>query len=144
MSPVQLLAVAAALILLVSVLELVRRHRLTEEYSLIWICCAVVVVVFAVQRDWLDAAARKLGIFYPPALLLLGLGAFVLLIALAFSVALSRQRRQIEQLAEEIAILDARLRSRDRPSLPGAVAAGEVVANTAQEGVKSGNQANVT
>jgi len=139
MSPVQVVAILAALALLVTVLELVRRHRLTEEYSLIWICCAVVVVVFAIQREWLDAAARRLGIFYPPALLLLGLGAFVLLIALAFSVALSRQRRQIEQLAEEIALLEARVRALDRVRSGGSVAIDEVVPGAAGERQQPGN-----
>jgi len=133
MSPVQLLAIAAALALLGAVIELVRRHKLSEEYSLIWICCAVVVVIFAIQRSWLDAVAATLGIFYPPALLLLGLGGFVLLIALAFSVALSRQRRQIEQLVEEIAILEARVRALDRAASAGSVPAGEVITRAAHE-----------
>jgi hypothetical protein len=133
MTPVQLLAILAAVVLLATVLELVRRHRLTEEYSLIWICCAVVVLVFAVQRRWLDAVAIRLGIYYPPALLLLGLGAFVLLIALGFSVALSRQRRQIEHLAEEIALLDAQLRAADGASPRGTVPSGEMIPGAAHE-----------
>lgn len=144
MSPVQLLAIGAAAALLVTVLELVRRHRLTEEYSLIWICCAIVVLAFAVQRQWLDAAARTLGIFYPPALLLLGLGAFVLLIALAFSVALSRQRRQIERLGEELALLEARLRAEERAGLRRSEPTEEVVAGASRERRQAGDETDIT
>ncbi len=144
MSPVQLLAIVAAIALLGTVIELVRRHRLTEEYSLIWISCAVVVAVFAMQRHWLDIVATRLGIFYPPALLLLGLGGFVLLIALAFSVAMSRQRRQIDQLAEEVAILEARVRALDRAAASaGPVPAGEVVPNATQQRHDPGHQPHV-
>jgi hypothetical protein len=133
MSPVQWLAIGAALALLITVIELVRRGSLTEEYSLIWICSALAVLVLALQRKWLDEAAERLGIFYPPALLLLGLGGFVLLIALALSVALSRQRRQIERLVEEVALLEAELRRLARDGSVGSVAPREVVTNASSQ-----------
>jgi hypothetical protein len=137
MSPVQWLAIGAGVVLLGTVLELVRRRTLTEEYSLVWIGCALAVLFVSLQRDWLDAAALRMGIYYPPALLLLALGAFVFLIALVFSVALSRQRRQIERLAEEVAILDARLRRAGRQDSAFAVTPGEVIADAAAQGGES-------
>ena len=54
--------------------------------------------------------ARWLGVYYPPAVLLLVLILFVFVASLYFSVVISGQRRQIEHLVEEIALLDQRLR----------------------------------
>jgi hypothetical protein len=107
---VQPIAIAVSAFLLLAVLELVRRRKLSEEYSLVWIAVALGLVALSVRRDVLDAAARRLGVYYPPALLLLGLIVFVFASALYFSVVMSRQRRQIERLVEELAIIDARQR----------------------------------
>jgi hypothetical protein len=104
--------VSGALLLLV--VDLVRRRKLTEEYSFIWILCAVALLVLSLWRDILHVTARWLGIFYPPAVLLLVLIVSVFVASLYFSVVISGQRRQIERLVEEIALLDQRLRETDR------------------------------
>ena len=65
---VQLISIAISLLLLVAVLELVRRRRLVEEYSIIWILGALVLLAASVWRGFLDTAARFLGIYYPPSL----------------------------------------------------------------------------
>lgn len=107
---VQIGAVIVSCLLLVLVIELVRRRALTEEYSFIWIVCAAALLWLSIWRGVLDTAAQWLGIFYPPAVLLLVLIFFVFLASLYFSVVISRQREQIEQLIEDLAILDANQR----------------------------------
>ena len=107
---VQWVAMAVSLGLLVLVIELVRRRRLVEEHSFIWLVCAVALLGLSLGRRFLDVAARWLGVYYPPAVLLLVLVFFVFLASLYFSVVISGQRRQIEHLVEEAAILEARIR----------------------------------
>jgi hypothetical protein len=108
---IQSVAIATSLLLLIFVVDLVRRGRLREEYSFIWIVCALALVVLSVWRGLLDRVAAELGIHYPPALLLLVLVVFVFLGFLHASVVMSRQRGQIERLVEEVAILNARCRA---------------------------------
>jgi hypothetical protein len=107
---VQIVSVLVSALLLALVLELVRRRKLTEEYSLIWIVCSVGLFALSVWRDILHVAARALGVHYPPALLLLVLAGFVFFVSLYFSVVVSRQRQEIERLVEAIALLDADVR----------------------------------
>jgi len=107
---VQVVAVAVSLGFLLAVLELVRRRRLTEEYSFLWIGFALLLLVLSLWREILHAVARWLGVFYPPAVLLLALLLFVFVASLYFSVVISRQRRQIERLVEDVAILAAEVR----------------------------------
>ena len=107
---IQVAAITCAMLLLTLVLELVRRRKLTEEHSLIWIAGAVVLLVLSVWRNLLDSAARVVGVYYPPALLLLALTCFVFLVSLYFSVVISRQRQDIERMVEELALLDAEVR----------------------------------
>jgi hypothetical protein len=107
---IQIVALAVSVLLLVVVLELVRRRKLTEEYSFLWIVCALALIGLSAKRDILDITARWLGVFYPPIILVLLLIVMVFIASLWFSVIVSRQRRQIERLIEETAILGAELR----------------------------------
>jgi len=117
---IQIVALTVSVLLLVVVLELVRRKKLTEEYSFLWILSAVALLALSIKRQMLDAAARWLGVYYPPIILVLLLILMVFVASLCFSVIVSRQRRQIERLIEETAILSAELRElRKKQSVAG-------------------------
>jgi len=107
---VQVVSLAVSVLLLLVVFELVRRRKLTEEYSFLWILCALALVLLSVRRQILDATARWLGVYYPPAVLLMVLILMVFVASLCFSAIVSRQRQQIERLIEETAILAAEVR----------------------------------
>jgi hypothetical protein len=133
---VQLVSIVVSGALLGLVIELVRRGRLTEEYSFIWIVCAAALLVLSVWRNLLDLAAATLDVHYPPAVLLLVLTFFVVIVSLYFSVVVSRHRKDIEKLVEELALLDADIRAlREMPTRPSRppVAASEVVPRAAHE-----------
>jgi len=122
---VQLVALVVSVGLLVAVLELVRRRKLAEEYSFLWIAGAVSLIVLATWRHLIDAVARWIGVYYPPILLLLVLITMVFVTLLSFSVIVSRQRRQIERLIEETAILSAEVRELRKDTRPGNRASGD-------------------
>lgn len=107
---VQLLAIIASVVLLLVVFDLVRRRRLLETYSLPWLAAAIALLVASLRRDVIDTAAEWVGVYYPPAVLLLFLTLIVFVIALWFSVVVSRQQRQVDRLIEEAAVLSAELR----------------------------------
>ena len=106
----QAMAVTVSVLLLLLVLELVRRKKLTEEYSFVWIVCALALLGMSLGRSLMDPIALAIGIYYPPAALLLVLVLFVFIASLSFSVVVSRQRQQIERLIEDTALLDLQLR----------------------------------
>jgi hypothetical protein len=126
MDRLQVVAVAISLALLLAVLELVRRKKLTEEYSFVWILCALALLGLAMVRGLLDRIALGLGIFYPPAALLLVVILFVFVASVSFSVVISRQRQQIDRLIEDTALLDTRLRELEGERKPD----GEVTPRT--------------
>jgi hypothetical protein len=107
---IQIVAVSVSTALLALVLELVRRRKLTEEYSVLWVLCGTALLVFSIWRDALHLAAHALGIYYPPAVLILVLVFFVFVVSLSFSVIVSRQRQQIERMIEDLALIDRDLR----------------------------------
>jgi hypothetical protein len=136
---IQIVALAVSAALLLTVLELVRRRKLTEEYSFLWIACALALLGLSAKRKILDVTANWLGVYYPPILLLLLLILMVFVALLCFSVIVSRQRRQIDRLIGETAILSAELRdlrkgSTDVPA--GAESPGGVVTDAGAHGAQ--------
>ena len=107
---VQVIAISVSAALLLLVLELVRRRKLTEEHSFVWIIGSIALLGLSIRRDILDVMARTLGVHYPPAVLILVLGFLVFVVSLCFSVVLSQQRKLIERLVEDLALLEADVR----------------------------------
>jgi len=121
---IQVLALVTSAVLLLAVLELVRRRKLIEEYSFLWILFAVALLVLSLRRSILDVLARWMGVYYPPIVLVILLIPMVFLALLYHSVIVSRQRQQIERLMEDTAILSAELRDlRSRSKAPEEVVA---------------------
>ena len=118
MNLVQGIAVMVSGVLFFAVLELVRRRKLTEEHSFIWLAGAGVLLALSIWREILHVVADWLGVFYPPMVLLLVVVFFVFVALLYFSVVISTQRRQIEQLVEDVALLTAEKAHLQKPDEP--------------------------
>ncbi len=98
-------AVVASLIAFLVVLELVRRRHLSEEYSLLWLGTALVMLVVGVWRDLLHGLADLVNIEYPPNLLFLLAALFLLFIQLYFSTVITRLTKENREAAQQIALL---------------------------------------
>ena|SRR6266581_762923 len=106
----QVFVVLIGLAMLALVLNLVRRKRLREQYSLLWIFSAVVLVLSAVFIRAVDRLAHAVGIYYPPAFLFLVAIVLVLVLQFHFSTVISNLREQNRSLTQELGIVSAELR----------------------------------
>src|SRR5882757_6460734 len=100
----RIVAAVIALAFMLMILELIRRDRLQERYSVIWLLAGAGMLAGAAFPGLLELLANVMGVrdtnvalFSVVLLLLLGL-------ALNFSVLMSRQAAQITRLAQERAI----------------------------------------
>jgi hypothetical protein len=105
----RLLAVCLSLVLVSVVLWLVLRRRLREEYTPIWMGVAVALVVVSLRLDWLSWLTRVLGAWTTSSVLFFLGEVFLVVICLNYAVRLSRAGVQIKNLAQEVALLRARL-----------------------------------
>ncbi|MCD6417204.1 DUF2304 domain-containing protein [bacterium] len=110
MKRVQLISLFASLGLLGIVLELVRRKLLKERFALLWIFSALVLVLFSFWADLLEILANLVGIYYAPAVLLPIMLFFVIVLFLYFSVIVTKQGDRIKTMAQNISILEERVR----------------------------------
>jgi hypothetical protein len=104
----RVIAAVLAILFMVWILDLIRRDRLQERYSVIWFAAGLAMLAGAAFPGLLKLVADAMGVrdtnvalFSIVLLLLLGL-------ALNFSVIMSKQAAQITRLAQERAIERAR------------------------------------
>jgi hypothetical protein len=96
------------------VLELVRRRRLKEKYSLIWLFAALCLLLFAVSKGMMDRLSAMMGIYYSPSAFFLLAFIFMMLIALQFSVVISRLSERNKVLAQDMALLKLRVEEMEK------------------------------
>ena len=104
----RVLAAVIAVAFMLMILELIRRDRLQERFSVVWFVAGLGMLAGAIFPGLLGLVADAMGVrdtnvalFSLVLLLLLGL-------ALNFSVLVSRQAEQITRLAQEQALEEAR------------------------------------
>lgn len=98
-------AIVASILAFVLVLELVRQRRLREEYSLLWLGTALVMMIVSAWRDLLHSFSSLVGISYPPNLLFLLAALFTMLLLLYFSTVITRLTQENKDIAQEVALL---------------------------------------
>ena len=107
---VMVFGIIASLAAILFILELVRRRKLREDYSLLWLATGIVLLLLSLSRPALDTIANALGVItYPPAALFAVAILFVLFILLQFSIALTKLSRENKQIAQQMAILSYEL-----------------------------------
>lgn len=92
-------------ILLVGILELLRRRQLREKYGMLWIGVAVVILPLSIFPSAMDRIAGWAGVASGVSLVLFAAIAFLLLVCLHLSWEVSRLEEETRTLAEEIALI---------------------------------------
>jgi hypothetical protein len=107
---IRIIAIAGSLAVLALVIELVRRRRLKEEYSVLWIVTGVVLLLLSTWFELLESITDAMGALAPASTLFFFGLAFVILMLLHFSVRVSELERRVIGLAQELALLSGERR----------------------------------
>ena len=101
----KIFALVISVLVFIVTIELVRKKRLREEYSVLWLATSVVMIVLVLKYDWLQAVTTLIGAGLPTSTLFLGAIIFLMLIAVQFSLKISRLSDQVKNLVQENALL---------------------------------------
>ncbi|CAA9387890.1 MAG: hypothetical protein AVDCRST_MAG32-2130 [uncultured Nocardioides sp.] len=105
MSSTFTLGLIGAVLTLVVLFEMLRRHRLREKYAVIWVVVVGATLVLAVFPELLTWAADALGVKVPANLLFFGAIMLLLFISVQLSYEIGRLEERTRTLAEEVALL---------------------------------------
>jgi hypothetical protein len=104
----RVVASAISLLLLLFIVELVRRRRLKEEYSILWVTTALVILVLALWYEPLRWVSDSIGAVADSSTLFFFGLVFAFLMLLHFSIRISSLERQLTALVQEIGLLRVR------------------------------------
>ena len=105
MAKIQVIAIAISVLFLLYIVRLILKGKLREEYSIVWIVCTVVLVLFSFWRDGLEVVSGMLGIYAPPNLVFTAAIFAIFIYLLHLSVVVSKLQAQNKKMAQEIALL---------------------------------------
>jgi hypothetical protein len=104
----RVIAVGGSLVVFGFVVELVRRRRLKEEYSVLWIATGLVLLVLSAWYSLLVKVTDLIGGVAPSSTLFFFGLLFVIFMLLHFSVRTSQLERRLTALIQEVGILSAK------------------------------------
>jgi hypothetical protein len=108
----RIVAIAGSVALLVFVVELVRRRRLKEEYSVLWVATALALLLLATWGGLLHDLAHFIGANSQASTLYFFGILFIVSLLLHFSVRVSNLERRVVVLLQEIALQSERREER--------------------------------
>ena len=113
----RIVAIGGSVTVLVIVIELVRRRRLKEEYSVLWLATATVLILLAIWFPLLQTITNAIGAIAPTSTLFFFGLMFVVLMLLHFSVRISALERSMTALVQELALMGLRAAQRGETPL---------------------------
>ena len=105
LSRTQVIAAFGAVVLALYVLDLVRRRKLSEEYSLLWVIASLVIAVLGFSTPLLVWITHKLGVLGEASTVFAAGLAFAIAMLLYVTVKLSRLGFENHELTRDLALL---------------------------------------
>jgi hypothetical protein len=102
---IRVLTIGGAVAILLTVIELVRRRKLKEEYSILWVGISLVTLLVSVWFSLLQHVTNAIGAISPASTLFFFGLLFCLVLLLHFSVRISSLERRLTSLVQEVGLM---------------------------------------
>ena len=113
MGRIQIIAIIVSVLFLLYILRLIIKGKLREEYSIVWIICTIILIVFSFWRNGLEVFAKMVGVYQAPNLVFTGAIFAIFIYLLHLSVVVSKLHAQNKQLAQDIALMKNKMEKKD-------------------------------
>jgi hypothetical protein len=97
------------IVLVVAILEMLRRKSLREKYAIVWLTMAATILIAAAFPNYLNQFSRFLGFQFLSNFVLLFFGVVNLIVVMHLSIVVGKIEDQNQTLAEEIALLKEKI-----------------------------------
>lgn len=107
-------AVVFSILFILFIINLVRKNKLDEKYSILWLVFGVIIFILALFPSLVDKIADMFNVFYAPSLLLLfgiiTVGVYIVHI----TIVITKQNKMIIKLTQEVGILKERIDTKEK------------------------------
>ncbi|MGA1871603.1 MAG: DUF2304 domain-containing protein [bacterium] len=106
----KIFAIIVSFAIILFIIDMVRRRKLREEYSWLWILTGMVLVALVLWYDLLIFLSNLIGAVLPTTTLFIFGIIFLMLISLHYSIKISTLTDHVKKLTQELAILDQEIK----------------------------------
>lgn len=106
-------AILASISIMVLVVELVRRRKLREEYSWLWLITGALIILLVVFYDLLIFITHLIGAIAPTTTLFIFGLLFLMLISLHYSMQITKLSLQIKEMAQQLTLLKDQVENKE-------------------------------
>ncbi len=103
----KIFAISISIFLFIIIIDLVRRRKLREELSWLWLLTGACVILMAVWYELLLFITRVIGAVLPTTALFLFSAIFFIVINLYYATKISSLHNHVKDLAQNIALLQS-------------------------------------
>ena len=96
----QIFALIVSAMVFVIVIDMVRKRRLREEYSVLWLLTSVLMFVLIFRYEWLVSLTDLIGAGLPTTTLFLFSIIFLMLLSVQFCIKISQLTEQVKILSQ--------------------------------------------
>ncbi len=108
----KIFAIVASILIMVFVVELVRRRKLREEYSWLWLLTGAVIILLVVWYELLVFITHLIGAIAPTTTLFIFGLLFLMIISLHYSLQISKLSHQVKEMAQQLTLLKDQVENR--------------------------------
>ena len=105
----KIFAILASLSIFIVIIYLVKKRKLKEEYSWLWLLTGFVILVLVLWYDLLLLLTEWIGAVSATTTLFIFGIIFLMLIALHFAIRISSLSDQVKNLAQKVSLLEAEM-----------------------------------
>ncbi len=106
----KIFAISISILLFIIIIDLVRRRKLREEFSWLWLLTGAGVILLAAWYDLLTFITRIIGAALPTTTLFLFSAIFFMVINLYYATKISSLHNHVKDLAQHVAILQSEVK----------------------------------
>ena len=109
----KIFALAISIGLIIFIVDLVRRRKLREEYSWLWLLTGFIIFLVALWYDLLIFVTNLIGAAIPTSALFFLSLIFLIAISINYSIQISTLTNQVKELAQSLALLRGEIEERE-------------------------------
>lgn len=101
-----IIVIIIGVVILVGIIDLVRRRKLNEEYSFLWLIIGIILVLITIFPESVSYISQLIGTELPINTLFFTGIIFLMLLGVFFSLKISVLSNRVKNLSQKIAILE--------------------------------------
>ncbi len=110
----KIFSLVGGLIIFLTIIELVRRRKLKEEYSWLWLLTGSIIAIIVIKYELLGFISRLVGSKAETTTLFIFSIIFLIVVNLFYSTKLSSLTDRVKNLAQKISLLETKLKKAKR------------------------------